>query len=583
VEVAAIQAEVAAIRAEMVSGNLTRAAAKVSLAALQQSMKQLQQLQKELQQDIQQEEAAQATLTSSRTEPHQPPSADASPMSVVIKGLPADHSLSGCMGVYRQRVQGNNHQPAFVGGRCDDMVLYFSKDGWFVTHHDVYWCPQPSTDVMLWSASIVALPHLTKSSWVVFDHTKVPAPCFGIKKFKNQETMLEVKGGKDNIFGEMVAAKYTKDTGIHNEKPKYTCDKLSKAIWFEEGFGWCIGDEACIGTRICLFHANDFALTPDAVQSSWMVQVDPVADPRVQVVLASAELSTCSASIDEPRPAGNAALQVAVIGSDGCDGRYEKTQHTAGGRVVYERTTADGSCVVWYDMDDGEWRIGPKGNNGCYGCIAFAAESESASSPLASEMTWYEPACGPYSSIRVTKSRKKHTKVIEVKGVPTDELALALLNGKYRQQARVVDGKPTFKGGQDSNHVIWYSERAGEWRIGEACFVGTSAHVMHAEDTAATPNTVKATWYAPLGTTDRYNPFIKVVLPSVEAAEQEVPRQMQLKVPEVMASEEKRCLGCGHQYTSLVEVVFHEECMHHHCVCCQEGLGGAECAVCMEE
>jgi hypothetical protein len=39
---------------------------------------------------------------------------------------------------------------------------------------------------------------------------------------------------------------------------------------------------------------------------------------------------------------------------------------------------------------------------------------------------------------------------------------------------------------------------------------------------------------------------------------------MQLKMPEVLAAEEKRCLGCGHQYTSVAEVAFHEECMHHH-------------------
>jgi hypothetical protein len=89
----------------------------------------------------------------------------------------------------------------------------------------------------------------------------------------------------------------------------------------------------------------------------------------------------------------------------------------------------------------------------------------------------------------VTKSKKKHTKVIEVKGVTMH--GLSRLNGKYRQQALVVDRKPTFKGGQDSNHMIWYSELAGEWRIGELGFVGTSCHLVHAEDTAATPNTVK--------------------------------------------------------------------------------------------
>jgi hypothetical protein len=443
-------------------------------------------------------------------------------------------------------------------------------------------------DIMLWSASIVALPHLAKCSWVVFDHTKVPAPSFRIKKFKNRETLLEVAGEQGSMFGEMVAGHYKTRTHIHDGKSTYVCDKRSKVIWFAEGYGWCVGHQACIGTRVCLFHASDFALTPDAVQSSWMVQIDPVNDPRVQVVLASAEPSRSPAAGQQAFPGNNAfcaALQVAVVGmTDGCNGLYTKVQHIEG-NALYKRTAADGNNVVWFDVDYEQWCIGAEGSNGgCYWRVA-TAESATASSPLASVLTWYGPAWEPFSSIRVTKSKKKHTKIIEVKGAPTD---VALLNGKYRQQALVVDGKPTFKGGQDSNHVIWYSERAGEWRIGQLGFVGTSAHLVHAEDTAATPNTVKAIWYAPLGTSPgttnrRYNPFVKIILPSVEAAEQEVLRQMQLKMPEVLAAEEKRCLGCGHQYTSVAEVVFHEECMHHHCVCCQEGLGDAECAVCMED
>jgi hypothetical protein len=491
------------------------------------------------------------------------------------------------MGVYRQLMRGNkpqviNHKPAFVGGRCDDMVLYFNKDdddddndggGWFVTHED--------KDVMLWSASIGALPHLTKSSWVVFDPTKVPAPSFRIRKFKNRETLLEVAGEQGSMFGEMVAGNYKTRTHIHDGKSTYACDKRSKVIWFKEGFGWCIGIDACIGTRVCLFHASDFAPTPDEVQSIWTKKADPAIDPRVKVVLASAEPSRSPAG-QQALLANNAALQVAVVGmTDGYNGLYKKMQRMVGNNALYKCTAANGNSVVWYNMDHEEWCIGAEGSNGRFGCVAFAADSAAASSPLASELTWYEPAWDPCSTIRVTKSKKKHTKVIEVKGVPTDELALAVVNGKYRQQALVVDGKPTFKGGQDSNHMIWYSERAGEWRIGELGLMGTSAHLVHAEDTAATPNTVKTTWYAPLGTSNHSN--LKVILPSVKAVEQEVPRQMQLKIPQALAAEEKRCLGCGHQYTAQTEVVFHEECMHHHCVCCQEGLRDAECAVCMEE
>jgi hypothetical protein len=79
------------------------------------------------------------------------------------------------------------------------------------------------------------------------------------------------------------------------------------------------------------------------------------------------------------------------------------------------------------------------------------------------------------------------------------------------------------------------------------------------------------------------NPYAKIILPSVEAAEQEVPRQLQLKMAEVLVAEQRRCLGCGHEYTSQEEVVYHEECMHHHCVCCGEGHGSGSCAVCAAE
>jgi hypothetical protein len=55
---------------------------------------------------------------------------------------------------------------------------------------------------------------------------------------------------------------------------------------------------------------------------------------------------------------------------------------------------------------------------------------------------------------------------------------------------------------------------------------------------------------------------------------------MQLKMTEVLVAEQRRCLGCGHEYTAQTEVAFHEECMHHHCVCCGEEEGIDACAVC---
>jgi hypothetical protein len=153
------------------------------------------------------------------------------------------------------------------------------------------------------------------------------------------------------------------------------------------------------------------------------------------------------------------------------------------------------------------------------------------------------------------------------------------MNGKYRQQALKIDGRPTFKGGDGSNQAIWYSESTGSWRIGRSNMVGTAAYYMHAKDTASMPNAVKSTWEIPNGVYEP-NPYAKIILPTVEAAEEEVPRQMQLTMAEVMIADQKRCLGCGHEYTLQTEVVYHDECMHHHCICCGEEEGIDACAVC---
>jgi hypothetical protein len=295
-----------------------------------------------------------------------------------------------------------------------------------------------------------------------------------------------------------------------------------------------------------------------------------------------------SASTDDPKPAGTASPEtmsptIAVVNVDeGYSGLYEKQQRMEGGRVLYKKSTlADGNRVIWYDADEhgGKWCIGQVGNGSMHDSTGwFAIAIDSAISPLNIEATWQELAWEPCSSIRVTKSKKKHTKVIEVKGVPNN----LGVGGKYRPQAHIIDGRPTYKGGPDSNQVIWYSASTGSWRIGQAVFAGTSSHFIHAKDTAATPNTVKTPWYVSTAYS-LPNPCAKIILPSVEVAEQEVPRQMQLKMPEAMASEQRRCLGCGHQYMSQVEVVYHEECLHHHCTCCMNELSAERprmCRVC---
>jgi hypothetical protein len=276
---------------------------------------------------------------------------------------------------------------------------------------------------------------------------------------------------------------------------------------------------------------------------------------------------------------------VAVVGAnEGYGGLYEKQQGKLSGRVLYRSTRADSNQAIWYDVHGGKWCIGELGSDDTNGLAMstgwFAVAIDSTISPLNIEATWHELSWEPCSSIRVTKSKKKHTKVIEVKGVP-NACGGVLVNGKYRPQAQIIDGRPMYKGGPDSNQVIWYSASTGSWRVGRAIFAGTSRHLVEAKDTAATPNTVKTPWCVST-VYSLPNSCAKIILPSVKVVEQEVPRQMQLKMPKAMSSEQRRCLGCGHQYTSQAEVVFHEECLHHHCMCCGDELDSPSCTVCAE-
>jgi hypothetical protein len=511
-------------------------------------------------------------------------------MRVVMKGLPAGHSLANCMGVYVEQLQQHNHQPKFVGGRCNDMLLFFETrlgGGWVVTSNKVDLGPYH--DIFLQKTG-AEMPHLDTISWVVLEQPKVPAPSILFSKFKKRENFLKLTGMQGSAFADFMGM-YRKEADTYDGQPTYGNDGL--AVWFKQGFGWCAGIEADIGTHNCVIHANDFAPTPDAVHSTWLLRPNPVHNHCVQVVLAST--GSCPTPLNFPNPTAGPGqeaqvfaeahtaqqnalqpLKISVVGvGEGFSGLYAKQQQTQSGRVLYQSSRADEIRAIWYSKMHERWSIGQLGSPGF---SSFISVTDSAISPLAITSVWCDSTWEPRSSIRVSKSKKKHTKVIEVKGVPTGTEHMALLNGKYRPQAKIIDGRPTFKG---SNHIIWFSEGAGSWRISHAGFEGTAMYLVHAKDTAATPNTVKATWHVGI-TQSLPNLHANIIVPSVEAAEQEVPRQMHLKMAEVLAAEEKRCLGCGHQYTSQAEVVFHEECSHHHCVCCGEELAGMTCAVCAE-
>jgi hypothetical protein len=497
------------------------------------------------------------------------------------------------MGEYVEQAERLNNRPTFLGGRCNDMALTFSSSiGWKVqgrqggSNEDL-----ASFLFKLDSEGKIgteALPHLGTTAWTVNEQRKYPSSV-RVEKFKKRETMLKLSGGQGFKYGAVCEGIYRKQDRLHDSKPTYRHgDDTYLVIWFRKGFGWCVGVEEDIGTRNCILHADNLAPTPDAVQSGWMVRMDSAKDLRVQVVLASAVCTSSSVSTSTLPAAPEHTLPpltVAVVGvGEGYSGLYEKQQHTHGGKVLYKASRADGNRVIFYDDPtvynseaDGDacWCIGPISNNDKFSTVAFA--DDTSASPLTIEAAWNEPTSEPCSSIRVTKSKKKHTKVIEVKGVPGD----GDLNGKYRQQALKIDGRQTFKGGNGGNHAIWYSERAGSWRIGPVKLVGTAVYGVHAKDTASMPNTVKSTWEVVNGVFS--NPYANIILPTVEAVEQEVPRQMTLKMTEVVTTERKRCLCCGHQYTSQTELVYHDECMHHHCVCCEQDQDSRSCAVCAQQ
>jgi hypothetical protein len=345
-------------------------------------------------------------------------------MAVVIKGLPADHSLSKCMGEYVEQAEQCNARPWFLGGRCNDLRLCFNNSvGW-----EVQGDYEGGSATFLYSVGTETLPQLVTSGWESCEQRKDPSSV-RVEKFKKRETMLKLSGGQGFMYGAVCEGVYSKQDRIHDGKPTYVCK--NKVIWFQEGFGWCVGIKESIGTHSCVMHADDFAPTPDAVQSGWMVCMDYVKDSRVQVVLASAECTPTPVSLNIPDPSPEQELRsapkntpppptIALVGvGEGFSGMYEKQMRAVNGKVTYEGSRADGNRVLsyyYYSDDVGRWRIGPVGSNGDLGC------SISAKSPAASPHTigavWQEYVREPCSSIRVTKSKKKHTKVIEIKGVP---------------------------------------------------------------------------------------------------------------------------------------------------------------------
>jgi hypothetical protein len=513
--------------------------------------------------------------------------------TVVLKGLPSEHVHADCMGEYVKQQSMLSGRSLYVGGRDGDMALYFQNNSWVVKYEDTI-----GVGASFLSADDRAIaPERITAPWSVGQGYH-PAPSLRVRKFLGRETILEISGLPSGHYASSCVGRYTRETCKHNEKSTYkgTRQADGKAIWFCED-SWHVGSKEDIGTLICAICVDDSARTPDAVQSMWMVgTLRAEYDERIQVCGASAQQhSSATASHHQAQRSSasqsSAPRKLAVVGSnkegESFDGTYTKLQGEVGSRVVYEGGR-NGKRAIWYlpqagprslGTSTGTWLVGAAQNVGTGSCCMYT--SDSAVTPDVVTESWSVPLMVPSSSIRVTKSKKKHTKVIEVKGAPTDGGEhLALMNGKYRPSF-MVGGRPTFKGGQDGRRVLWFDERRGKWCGTHEVWVGKGiCFDMEATDTAASPNAVKAPWHVLNGFEP--SPYPNVIVPSVEAAEKEIPRLLQLKMSELLVAQHMRCLGCGHEYTTQAEVVFQIACMHHHCVCCGEKHGGDVCAVCAE-
>jgi hypothetical protein len=421
-------------------------------------------------------------------------------------------------------------------------------------------------------------PDRITSPWLI-DAGQQPDPSVRVRKFKSRDTNLVLTGLSTQHAAAHCMGRYTRQARTHGKKPAYKGGHgKDMAIWFEEeGNRWCVGSEKEIGTSACCMYAVDNAPTPDAVLSTWSVDMRLEADERVKVCSTSTKASTVS----QLQQQHYAPPTLAVVGLDARYSRYAgvytKQLRQEGGMAVYGGGR-DGEQAIWQDQN-GWWCVGKTVHIGTESCHMYVKNDPAAVTPDAVQELWEVSFKKPCSGVRVTKSKKKHTKVIEVKGVPTDYDTVASFNGKFRQQGRMIGGRPTFKGGQ---YTLWYDEHEGKWRGSCEHFVGTGLCSLEAKDTALTPDKVKATWQVFSGFEP--SPYPNIIVPSVEAVEQEeVPRLMQLKMSELMAAQHRRCLGCGHEYTAAAEVVFHCACMHHHCVCCdEEEQGGSTCAVCTQ-
>jgi hypothetical protein len=208
------------------------------------------------------------------------PRKDASSTAITIKGLPPDHPRFYCMGNYKQQRRTMNGRSVYIGGRDNDMALWFNGEGVWVM--DV----QEEIGVNVFTMYVhdsAVTPDRITAPWMV-DQGKQPSPSVRVRKFKHRETILELSGlPREHCAAECIG-RYIRQARTHDGRYTYKGGHGGeKAIWFVKDVGaWCVGDEK-EEAALCLIFAVDSAPTPTTVQSMWRVQTLPEVDPRVQV------------------------------------------------------------------------------------------------------------------------------------------------------------------------------------------------------------------------------------------------------------------------------------------------------------
>jgi hypothetical protein len=187
------------------------------------------------------------------------------------------------MGDYIKQERKSNGRSTYVGGRDGNMALYFHNNSWVVAYEDSINGGKIHRGFFLWNGDRAIAPNRIKAPWKV-TQDKQPAPSLRVRNFGGRETILEVSGLPSEHHASSCVGRYTREICSHNENPTYKGSRLAdgKAIWFCED-RWHVGSKENIGTLICYISVDDSALTPDAVQSTWMVTTGVEYDERIQV------------------------------------------------------------------------------------------------------------------------------------------------------------------------------------------------------------------------------------------------------------------------------------------------------------